>query len=790
MTQDERLIPAGRDLDRSLTELAQSKPYGRYDRYSGAQTETNLREYFFVILKRKWLILSLVLMVTSLVTVQAYRQPSIYEAATTIRIEAKPQSPLQTGQIVINTAPDPSFWNTQLKLLENPSLERQVIVTLNLQKDPAFLGGQAQSGIFDSLKRIFSHERPATPVKIEGSDAQPVGEEQIKDRQFTPDELAALEPYEDSIIGNLTVEPVLGTSLVNIRYRHTNPALAQKVANTTADVFITNNLERQESVGSKAEVLLMQEIAKYQDKIKKENDARFAFASDKDLPLGTDNGNNIELQRSQTYSAQLLAAENDRRNLTAIYEAAKNAPDLFSYPEIQKDLRITRLRDALSELRNKRTGLIQKYTEEWPEVKEVDARIKEREAELAKAPLEVLAAMKAAADAATNHQKSLESAYIKQHSVTTQQTKNIVQLAAMTQDLTTDQQYLNTLMQKRRELSATSGTGGTNVSVSNYGRLPHEPVGPARTRNIVIAFILALISGIGLAFLLDFLDDTIKSVDDVDRYIHLPALALIPAAASEKPRLRGGQSPTLNNTTALAMVGDVRSPIAEAYRHLRTSLLLSSAGTPPRTILVTSSQPSEGKTTTAINTAFMLAQTGAQILIIDCDLRRPRLHAQFNLPNVRGLTNCLSGESDDLDSLIQTYEKQPNLKVLPSGPIPPNPAELLGSEEMRRLLKTLSEKFTHIIVDSPPAISFTDASILSTFVDGVILVVHGGRSSRAVVRRARQQLLDVGANIFGVVLNNVKIESHDYYYAGYAGYYKSEYYSNDDDLADDKASSS
>jgi capsular exopolysaccharide synthesis family protein len=170
----------------------------------------------------------------------------------------------------------------------------------------------------------------------------------------------------------------------------------------------------------------------------------------------------------------------------------------------------------------------------------------------------------------------------------------------------------------------------------------------------------------------------------------------------------------------------------------------------------------------------MLAQTGADVLIIDCDLRRPRLHSHFNVSNTRGLTNCLSGESD-VEDLLQTYDKLPRLKLLTSGPIPPNPAELLGSEEMRKLLVSLSEKFTHIIVDSPPTISFTDSSILSTFVDGVILVVHGGRSSRAVVRRAKQQLLEVGAHIFGVVLNNVKLESTDYYYNSYySSYYRAD----------------
>jgi capsular exopolysaccharide synthesis family protein len=240
-----------------------------------------------------------------------------------------------------------------------------------------------------------------------------------------------------------------------------------------------------------------------------------------------------------------------------------------------------------------------------------------------------------------------------------------------------------------------------------------------------------------------------------------------------------GAPPEGGETTALALIDDVRSPVAEAYRHLRTSLLLSSAGQPPRTILVTSSQPSEGKTTTAVNTAVMLAQTGADVLIVDCDLRRPRIHAHFGVANVRGVTNYLSGDSN-LESVMQPYDKLPNLKLMTSGPVPPNPAELLGSDEMRKLVTALSERFTHVVIDSPPAISFTDAAILSTLVDGVMLVVHGGKSSRAVVRRAKQQLLDVGAHIFGIVLNNVKLESHEYYYGGYY----SDYYTDDDPGAD------
>lgn len=223
------------------------------------------------------------------------------------------------------------------------------------------------------------------------------------------------------------------------------------------------------------------------------------------------------------------------------------------------------------------------------------------------------------------------------------------------------------------------------------------------------------------------------------------------------------------------MTLDNQSTVAEAYRVLRTSVLLSSAGHPPKTILVTSGRPGEGKTTTAVNTAISLAQLGASVLIIDCDLRRPKVHKVFGISHVHGLSTYLSRDAE-LGGLIHSLPV-PNLSLLPCGPTPPNPAELISSEKMREMLALLSEQFDHIILDSPPLINVTDPVILSTMVDGVIMVVQAGRSTRDVVRRASQELTGVGAKVFGVVLNNVNLqrEGYDeyYYQRYYSGYYGS-----------------
>jgi capsular exopolysaccharide synthesis family protein len=767
MSQDNRLLPVSaldRSIDRPLADFTQAKPYG----VSGSEP-TTIRDYLFVVLKRKWLILSLVLVVTSLVTIQAFRAPSIYAGETTIRIEEKPPNVLQTKEIVITGQSDPNFWGTQLKLLENPALARQVVLTLDLQHNPAFFGGQTQGGVFSSLRRIFSKPKKANESPAVSTGLTVVGESEVTGGSLTPEQLAELEPYEDAIIAGEMVEPVPQTNLVRIRFVHSDPELAQKIANTLSEVFVNNNLERSTMGSNKAEDLLAREIANLQTKIKHDQEAQFNYAKEKHLPMVNDTAGNLEAVRLATLSGQLLQAENERKYLQAQLEAARKERDPFSIPDVNASTRVEKLRDRISALKETRDALLTTYTPEWPGVKKIDAQLKGLEAELEKAPSEIVTSIQRKYEAAAARENLLKRSYEQQKGTTTQQTRDQIDLLAMSQELETNRQILNTLLQRQREFQVTNGDRSNEVSIATYSRLPREPIGPQRFRNIFIAFLLSLVAGIGLAFLLDFLDDTVKSVDDVDRYLHLPALALIPSSR-DRGRLIGvsgaPSGPAPSDTTALAMISDARSPIAESYRHLRTSLLLSSAGQPPKTILVTSSQPSEGKTTTAINTAFMLAQTGAAVLIIDCDLRRPRLHAHFGVPNTKGLTNWLSGETD-IDSLMQTYTQHSNLKFLTSGPVPPNPAELLGSDEMRKLLNILTERFAHVVIDSPPAISFTDASILSTMVDGVVLVVHGGRSSRAVVRRAKQQLLDVGAHIFGVVLNNVKVETQDYYYSGY-----------------------
>ncbi len=380
-------------------------------------------------------------------------------------------------------------------------------------------------------------------------------------------------------------------------------------------------------------------------------------------------------------------------------------------------------------------------------------------------------------------EQSLRKAFEQQRAQTLSQNEAAINYRIIQQEIETNKSLLNGLLQGAKENDVVLAGKPNNISIVDYALTPDSPVGPNRARTVIAAFFLSIGLGLGLALFFEYLDDTVHSTEEVERMLHLPALAVIPSVGSAKRRpalpgttaLQKARNGNGNGNAELLMNVDGRSPLAEAYRHLRTSVLLSTAGRTPKSLLVTSSLPGEGKTTTAVNTAMSLAQTGASVVIIDADMRRPRLQAIFEMQGQEGLSSILSSDisEDDMLKIVRNDEAS-GLSVFTSGPIPPNPAELLGSDQMRRLLAALQANYTHVVVDSPPVSSFTDGVLISTMVDGVLLVVQGGKSSRHIVRRSKQLLNDVGAKIFGVVLNNVNLQSHDYYY--YQSYYGQKYY--------------
>ena len=610
MMQDNRLMPLPnapeRALERPLQDMA-SRPY----RYYGATPaeSTHLRDYFRIVMKRKWIILTLVLIVTSLATVQMYRQPLIFEASTMLQIEPKKDSVLKTskdGGLVINTnTKDPAYVNTQLRLLQSPALARQVILTLGLQNDPQFLGGQATTGLMGSLRRLLTRDgakaggNPTAPAV--GTGLTPISEAEAKGIQFTPEQLTQLEPYEDALTFGLTTEQVPTTNLITLKFQHTSPEMAQKIVNTLADTFVYNNQTR-DLIGSEKNLeTLSKTVAELQQQVKDKELRRYNYIKSHGLPENTSPAANMAADRLLQLSKQLSEAENERKTAQADFDAAKNRkPEDLA--ESQNSTYADKLREELAKLNQRERELSVTYTKEWPEMKKIDEQKKQVQADLDKAttqrPREVfnslMSSTKARYDAATQKEAALRQSFNQAKTEYSAQNGDMLDLTMMNQELETDKQYLNTLQQRLREMEGTSGdsTKTNNIKVEAYSRQPTVPIGPARVRNIALASLLSLFAGVGLAFLLHYLDDTVKTVDDVDRYLHLPALSLIPSNR-ERPRLKGEAAPA--NPAALALLEDARSPQAEAYRHLRTSLLLSSAGQPPKTILVTSSQPSEGK---------------------------------------------------------------------------------------------------------------------------------------------------------------------------------------------------
>jgi capsular exopolysaccharide synthesis family protein len=779
-------------LDRPI-EAPQSYNYGVDP---NAETEVHLLDYWRAIRKRLWLVIGIVTLITMLAVVYVARKPDLYEAQARVQVDLE-----ESGNLVNNTRPlygptdDPIYFNTQLQILVSPGLMRRVVRTLDLEHNPDFFKGAQRQSTWQTLLRMIGlgskpQEPPKAPdqLPLTTSVAQATAREDLN-------EAKRLAPYVNTILAGLRVEPVKETRgyyketrLIDIKFTHTDPAVAEKVVNAIAEVYVFSNLEKRTEANSTTGDFLQKRIAELQQQIRTSEERLVNYAKNNQI-ISLDPNQNTVVERLAGLNQQLLQAENERKTAEAAYNAAKS-PDAANALVDEGGKQNGDLEAKLIELRQKRALLLVDATEEAPEVKEVDQQITELDKQLkdlrSRKSATLLTNLNTRYQQALEREQSLRKAFEQQRAQTLSQNEAAINYRIIQQEIETNKSLLNGLLQGAKENDVVLAGKPNNISIVDYALTPDTPVGPNRTRTVIAAFFLSIGLGLGLALFFEYLDDTVHSTQEVERMLHLPALAVIPSVGgAARRRVLGGISKSTalqkhsngngNGNSELLLNVDSRSPLAEAYRHLRTSVLLSTAGRAPKSLLVTSSLPGEGKTTTAVNTAISLAQTGASVVIIDADMRRPRLQSIFDMHGQLGLSSILSSDvtEDDMLSMVRADDES-GLSVLTSGPIPPNPAELLGSDQMRKLIATLQANYTHVVVDSPPVSSFTDGVLISTMVDGVLLVVHGGKSSRHIVRRSKQLLSDVGAKIFGVVLNNVNLQSHDYYY--YQSYYGQKYY--------------
>jgi polysaccharide biosynthesis transport protein len=756
--------------------------------YPGSEAEagSKLKDYWRSIRRYLWLVIILPLIATAVVLFYLAGLPDIYEAYGQVQVDLESNPALgaaKSGAVLMNSSvSDPAYFNTQLRILNSSQLIGRVVTSLNLDRDPTFSRGNPSFSRWQNIKRTFGLAATDKKEKKDTPGAAPPPSLSVAPATSSSDldEAERLSPFVDAIKRSIRIEPVKETRLpsketrlIELRYTHPDPQRAASIVNTVLDTFVRNNLEKKTETNEMAGEFIHKRIAELQSQIRDGEQQLNSYANSHQI-LSLNGSENTVVERLTGLNRQLLEAENERKIAEAAL-AARGEPGVVEALSDATNNAAAAAESKLADLRQARAELLVETTDEAPPVVAIDKQIAVLEQRITdvrqRAVKSTLITLQARYREAEKREQALRSAFEQQRKETLTQNEAAINYRILQQEVETQKGFLNSLLQREKEndvmMAALAGTPN-NIHVVDYALIPKRPIAPRRWLGVAIAFVVSLLVSLALAILLGQLDDSVKSTDEIEGNLHLPALAVVPAIGGTNRRrlLAGLTLPSGKVRSATPLVtDDPHSPLAEAYRRLRTSVLLSTAGQPPQTLLVTSSLPDEGKTTTAVNIALTLAQAGDKVLVIDADMHRPSLRSVFGIDDGLGLSSALVTEpsEQELSDMIHPY-KDTNLFVLLAGAIPPNPAELLGSKQMHSLIEKLESQFKYIIIDSPPITYFTDSVLLTAVVDGVLLVINSGKTSREIVRRSRKVLKDVNARVFGAVLNNADLKPLEYSY--------------------------
>ena len=579
--------------------------------------------------------------------------------------------------------------------------------------------------------------------------------------------------------GGLAVQIIRNSRLIQVSFTHPDPRLATEIVNALVRTFTEENFKTRYEAVTQTSDWLSTELADLQMKVQTSEEKLVRYQKDHSI-LGVDEKQNIVTAKLDELNRELTAAQTDRIQKESNYRlSTEGDPAAFSKTSQGASTMLERLREKEADLNTQLAQFTTQFGSGYPKVAELGNQVKQIRAEIAAEEVRMQQQIHDEYLAALQRENLLTTAFNQQKQEANQLNESAIEYSVLKRDADANRQLYQDLLQRLKEAGVSAGLRSSNIRVVDVARIPTSPIKPNVPRNIEFGLILGLACGVGLSFTLETLDTSIRSIEEIKMISTLPALGTIPLQSGANGSLRKrlttiSTQPGESELPALVTYARPRSEAAEAYRSLRTSILLSSFGAPPKVILVTSALPQEGKTTISANSALVLAQRGGRVLLIDADLRRPSMHRLFGFHSRGGLSTLLSGVDKVEDVMIPSPEV-PNLWILPAGPVPPQPAELLGSIVMKEHLARWRNEFDHIVIDTPPCLTVTDSVVLSPEVDRVILVVRAKKTTKLALRQACELLLQVNARVMGIVLNALTWDSAESYYY-YGGRYSDRYY--------------